>query len=487
MMSFIFQAGGALPANHKTYIERRQADYNALRAARNNQFLNVIAPRQMGKSSWYTQLGKIWADHLTPGFSPILTNQIEMSNYLVHHALTWPCNQRNVLLILDEVESVLSIQNDDKFFSETFFMTLRSLFNERRSYSSALVVALAGAISPGELVKNPAISPFNVGEKITLADFTSAETKMLTNLLSEFGIPVDASVHQAFFDWSNGHPYLLQRLCFELEKNISSDHLTRLTTDDVARVVDGTFLNQRNPLLWDNNLEHVHDRLHNLSDMAETLWQRIQSKEAVKVAQTNRQAYLELYLTGAIKDEAGRILIRNRIYEGVFLTKDNAGEDRILQPPLSSKPVRTHAFIAYSHKDAKYLAELHTHLAHYMRAGTVEVWDDSRIRPGSDWRKEIGGAIQSTRVAVLLISANFLASDFIADNELPPLLEAAKQEGATILCVILRACAFQDTELARFQTVNTPSKPLGSMRLEKRDEVWAQIAKLIKEALTTQK
>jgi nucleoside phosphorylase len=144
---------------------------------------------------------------------------------------------------------------------------------------------------------------------------------------------------------------------------------------------------------------------------------------------------------------------------------------------------RTSAFISYSHKDKRYLDELNVHLAYYVRMGTVDVWDDTKIPPGAKWREEIEKAIQFAKVAVLLVSAEFLASDFIATNELPPLLTAAEQEGATILSVILRPCAFKDTKLARFQAVNIPSNPLSSMDRGKREQVWSRVVELIKDSL----
>ncbi len=146
---------------------------------------------------------------------------------------------------------------------------------------------------------------------------------------------------------------------------------------------------------------------------------------------------------------------------------------------------RTSAFIGYSHKDKRYLDELNAHLAHYVRKGTVDVWDDTKIPPGAKWRQEIEKATRSAKVAVLLISADFLASDFIVLNELPPLLAAARQEGAVILSVILRPCAFKDTDLAQFQAINVPSDPLSAMTRGKRDAVWAKVSELVREALKT--
>jgi hypothetical protein len=109
---------------------------------------------------------------------------------------------------------------------------------------------------------------------------------------------------------------------------------------------------------------------------------------------------------------------------------------------------------------------LKTHFARYERMGMVEIWDETHIAPGALWQEEIKHAISHTNVALLLVSADYLASRAITENELPPLLHAAQTEGATILPVIVSACAFADSELARLQTVNRPDRPLSGLRWE---------------------
>jgi internalin A len=155
-------------------------------------------------------------------------------------------------------------------------------------------------------------------------------------------------------------------------------------------------------------------------------------------------------------------------------------------PPHSeaaSKPIRSGTFISYSRADAKYLDELHNHLAPYVRAGKINFWDDTKILPGSRWSDEISKALQSAKVAVFLVSAEFLASSFIARRELPPLLHAAEHEGAVILSVILRPCAFQISPLSAFQSINAPSEPLCDMKVGRRNKVWLKLAEQIKNAL----
>jgi hypothetical protein len=95
-------------------------------------------------------------------------------------------------------------------------------------------------------------------------------------------------------------------------------------------------------------------------------------------------------------------------------------------------------FISYSHRDKKFMEELQTHLKPYLRSGTITSWSDRQIAPGSQWFDEIQGGLNKTKAAVLLVSPEFLASDFIHEHELGPLLKEAKAGGVKILWVPLR-------------------------------------------------
>jgi hypothetical protein len=151
----------------------------------------------------------------------------------------------------------------------------------------------------------------------------------------------------------------------------------------------------------------------------------------------------------------------------------------------SISPNRTKVFVSYSHKDSKYLERLLPHLKYYEQNKLIDYWADTMIKPGANWREEIKEALASAKVAVLLISIDFLVSPFIVDNELPPLLAAARDEGVAILPVILRPCMLPKS-LSQFQAVNSPSTPLTKMKGYQREELWVNVAKAIVDALGSQ-
>lgn len=140
-------------------------------------------------------------------------------------------------------------------------------------------------------------------------------------------------------------------------------------------------------------------------------------------------------------------------------------------------PKRTKVFISYSHQDAYWLERLRVHLKPLERDYALDIWDDGKIQAGSKWLEEIERAIQSAKVALLIVSADFLASEFIVNNELPPLLDAAKKEGAVILPLIVSPSRFKSTKnLSQFQAVNDPSRPLINMTKGEQEDILVKVS-----------
>jgi len=133
--------------------------------------------------------------------------------------------------------------------------------------------------------------------------------------------------------------------------------------------------------------------------------------------------------------------------------------------------IRDSIFISYSHKDAKWLQEVKKHLSILEHNYQLIIWDDSEIKTGSDWAGDIHQSIKRCRVAMLLVSTNFLSSEFILKKELPLILQASKKEKITIFNLILDTCAFHLTELDAFQCLNNPKFPLEELKPSDRKRV----------------
>ena len=146
-------------------------------------------------------------------------------------------------------------------------------------------------------------------------------------------------------------------------------------------------------------------------------------------------------------------------------------------------PAQRKVFVCYSHKDIRWLELLQTHLKPVEREGIIELWDDTKIAAGLQWKEAIMKALTTSRVAVLLISADFLASDFIAEHELPTLLSQAQAAGTIIIPVILSPSLFESTNLSAFNTINgnDTRHPLSSMTKSKQAAIFVKIAQTILE------
>jgi tetratricopeptide (TPR) repeat protein len=155
-------------------------------------------------------------------------------------------------------------------------------------------------------------------------------------------------------------------------------------------------------------------------------------------------------------------------------------------PPQSEPPApatRKGVFISYSHKDKKFLGELQRFLKPTLRGGEIQKWDDTDLRPGEDWLGHIRSAMATAKVAILLVSQDYLESDFIHKEELPQLLEAAIRDGLTMFWIALGHSTVHTTPLYRLQAANDPARPLKPLGKTEREQEWLEIVKKIEVTL----
>jgi hypothetical protein len=137
-------------------------------------------------------------------------------------------------------------------------------------------------------------------------------------------------------------------------------------------------------------------------------------------------------------------------------------------------------FISYARADSTWLNRLLVHLRPLERARKLDVWHDGKIATGENWRSEIAMALSEASVAILLLTANFLASDFIYEHELQPLVKRMRTNGVVIFPVVVGHCLLdEETDLNGLQLFNDPECPLSRMNEVDLDATLVKLARSI--------
>ncbi len=171
---------------------------------------------------------------------------------------------------------------------------------------------------------------------------------------------------------------------------------------------------------------------------------------------------------------------------------------------MTDTPKQLTVFISYAHTDnenadrsQRWLDRVLEHLQSVQLNSTLSVWSDTDLRSGDDWHDKIQQSLADTKVALLLVSAAFLKSEYIRDHEMPLLLQRHRRDELVIISLVIRPCAFDqavfrfpspeegphETDLSRLQSPAPPAKPLSSLPSHQQDEVLATVARDIKKIL----
>jgi cellulose biosynthesis protein BcsQ len=136
-----------------------------------------------------------------------------------------------------------------------------------------------------------------------------------------------------------------------------------------------------------------------------------------------------------------------------------------------------HVYLSYSHSDQKWAERLRVFLKPFEQADRVVVEDASRIPMGSEWTNTINAQIERADIAVVLVSADYLASESALSVELPALVD----RGIRLLWIAVGPSLWEDTPLANFQAVNDPSRPLSNLLAPEQDQVFVAAGQAIGE------
>lgn len=134
-----------------------------------------------------------------------------------------------------------------------------------------------------------------------------------------------------------------------------------------------------------------------------------------------------------------------------------------------SQPKRI--FISYAHLDKEIFQEAKVRLSPLVRSGLVKQWTDEEIPVGSKWKEEIFAALGQAEIGLLLVTPNFLASEFITNHELEALI------GKRVFWIHCRSSNFELTPLNDIQAAHDAGKPLNTLSEGDRDVAWTEIVK----------
>ncbi len=352
-----FQIGGSLPSESPSYVKRR-ADDELLHYLKSGQFCYVLTARQMGKSSLRVQTMKTLSEHsflcsaidltaigsknITPDqwyyslidrISSDLGMYDECEAWWVAHEKLTPVSRfvgfleqvilekfsQPIVIFIDEIDTVLSL-NSPEFNTDDFFAVIRSFYNSRNDNPNfnRLNFTLLGVASPDELVRDPARTPFNIGIPIHLENFLFEESKdVLTRGFSSVTNDPEKLL-KTIFDYTNGHPYLTQKVCAMItQRGYISNH-----EEVTKQLINQLFLNGENGEL-DANLANIQNRIS-----AETrygaemlqIYQELLNRNAT-ILKRSDPAQIYLRLSGLASESKGFLKIDNKIYEQFFSRK----------------------------------------------------------------------------------------------------------------------------------------------------------------------
>lgn len=355
MTSTIYYVTGTVPIGTAVYIERT-ADNDLLRLCLDSAYVYILTARQLGKSSLMVHtaqrldargvrtvkidlqgLGKPEiADQWYLGLLVLIGEQLYLETAVIEE--WWDANahlgraQRTrdffsdvllgevdtpIVVFIDEIDTTIDLNYTDDFFG-----VIRSLYNARADTPELqrLSFVLIGAAQPGRLIKDPTRSPFNIGQRLALNDFTLNEARPLAAGL-ELPPKLAGQVLNWTMAWTDGHPYLTQYLCMEIARcNGQSEELVHWSEAEVARVVRTTLFGEQSEK--DSNLQNVRDMLTILApnDNVASLLQIYRDVRQGKKVTDDEQSILKshLKLSGVVRPEQGLLKVRNRIYAEVF-------------------------------------------------------------------------------------------------------------------------------------------------------------------------
>lgn len=142
-------------------------------------------------------------------------------------------------------------------------------------------------------------------------------------------------------------------------------------------------------------------------------------------------------------------------------------------------PIRI--FFSYAHEDEEFRRELEKHLSFLKRSNKIIGWHDRRISAGANWEQEINENIDQAQIILMLLSPDFINSDYCFETESIRALERHNKKEALVIPIIIRPCLWTQTPFKSIQALPTDGKPISTF--ENLDEAWLYVAEGLLEVI----
>ncbi|MBD2777862.1 AAA-like domain-containing protein [Iningainema tapete] len=391
MHTYEYQVGGSLKTDAPSYAER-QADVDLYNSLVKGDFCYVFSSRQMGKSSLRLRtkqrlqqagfvcasvdMTRIGSGNITPNqwYKGVVVDLLRGFNLLGKFDLKAWWNEREdlsalqrlsqfiedilfvhlksekIFIFIDEIDSVLGLN----FSVKDFLALIRSCYNQRAENPeyNRLTWALFGVATPADLIADPTCTPFNIGKSIDLQGFKLTEVASLAAGL-EGKVANPMAVLKEILAWTNGQPFLTQKLCQiviqERQNSVETRHVDTVHGTSLQKNEDRYKLDYHLPIVnyhliniyyqfpafileklvqthiidnWEaqdepEHLRTIRDRLlRQHAGCLLGLYQQI--LQGVDVYTDDSREQIELLLSGLVVKHQGKLEVKNRIYQEVF-------------------------------------------------------------------------------------------------------------------------------------------------------------------------
>jgi hypothetical protein len=245
---------------------------------------------------------------------------------------------------------------------------------------------------------------------------------------------------------AGGHLFLVQYLMRELWKS-GIEHATEGLVHEIA--LDFS-LKRRDYESWLSAIGEQAEKVYAfLAGQKMPVTREVISQATRLDRLTTRESIDALLFHNLIDSSERKYYCRGEMFRAWYVGDGTASRKKTVE-----------LFISYSHRDEDLFNRLKAHLANLRRHGVIDDWHDRKIMPGEDWSRQIDEHINSAKIILLLISADFIASDYCWEVEVSRAMERQAAGEAIVIPVILRPTDWHQTPFSKLQALPKNAQPI---------------------------